>query len=328
MTNTSTRALILSSSEALPIARYVQKSLSKLSDETIKPTVWEEVHFSGWLLQDMIQQIGKYPFVIVVLSCDDSLKHRDQDGMVAPRDNLWVEYGISLVMHGFDNVFLLSPNIPNLKIPTDLMGLYYYEYEMYEDEQQEVAIYDSCAKIVRRLNKLVNQGLRIPPILFHRAVDNLNDQIMSVDKRGLRPDIVIGVNHGGAILGSLLYYKNRKQFYFTVFWASVESSVKSSNIRHDEFRQEIHDLATQYMQDKSNQMNILLVDDTLRTGKAMSKAIDIVNQVFPQCTMRIATIIYRPDLARDYKPETIDKIIYTPQTLDYSVGLYDHVFYE
>jgi hypoxanthine phosphoribosyltransferase len=166
----------------------------------------------------------------------------------------------------------------------------------------------------------------MPPGLFYRALDDLNNRLFR-DQRD-RTDIVIGVNHGGAIIGSKLYYMNRQLFHFTVFWMDVYSELRSRTQRLADAEAELAVLLDRIQESRGLKPSILLVDDTLRSGRAMAPAIRIVRKLAPDASLRIGCIIYRPDMAVHYDPEDLQEIICTPDLRRFATGAYDRIFYE
>ena len=316
------RVLILSSTEALPVARAVQ---SELNVPAIEPTVWDQASFSGWLLTDIRNKIVEYGFVVVVFSPDDLIVSRGSE-MLSPRDNVLLELGMALASNGIERTSLLCPDMPNIKIPIDLGGLAVKRYEHRSDGNYRASVAPACSEIVSELRALAVDGIAMTAPFFYRAVADLNKRLVRNPRE--RPDVLIGVNHGGAIVGSILYYLNRQLFHFTVFWIDVDSSLRTRNLRQEDARREFHMLVQKLVLNGKTKPIIVLVDDTLRSGRAMGPALDIVRDVAPEADVRIGVIVYRPDMATAYNPDELSPMIYTPDPLRFPIGAYDRIFYE
>ncbi|OEU67932.1 MAG: hypothetical protein BA863_18235 [Desulfovibrio sp. S3730MH75] len=316
------RVLVLSSSESLPVARAVQ---TELNCEGIEPTVWDQSNFSGWLLQDIVTAIADFAFVVVVVSADDHIKSRGIQNP-SPRDNVILELGMAIAMNGVCRTAVLCTDSPTVKLPIDIEGLVVKRYFTRTDGNVRAAVAPACSEILDAFDREAASGVVMPPGLFYQALEDLNYRLFKKNRQ--RVDIVIGVNHGGAILGSKLYYMNRQLFHFTVFWIDVYSNLRSRLDRHADAEQELATLLSSHEVSKGSKPNIVLVDDTLRSGRAMVPAMHIVSKLAPEAILRIGCMIYRPDMASEYEPGDFKDVVITPDPKRFSTGSFDRIFYE
>lgn len=318
----ASRVLILSSTEALPIARAVQ---SELATPSIEPTIWDQARFSGWLLKDILTKMAEYTFVVAILSPDDLVVSRKTRAL-GPRDNLILELGMALAMNGISRTIVLYPKSHSFKIPTDLGGLLLNEYVIRSDDNWRAAVAPACSDILANIEAQLRGGMAMTGTLFYRAVASLNDRLVRSSRR--RPDILIGVNHGGAILGGMLYYLHRQLFHFMILWMDVNSSLRTRPQRLGDAKLELQSLVRQLEADGKTQPLIFVVDDTLRSGRAMTPAVEIIKEVVPNAILRIGVILFRPDMAETYDPATLSAHVYTPDPRSVPFACYDRIFYE
>lgn len=323
-TRSPIRLLVFSTVEALPIAQAVQAEL-ELSRPLIEATVWNQAQFSGWLLDEVLKKIEEYAFVVAVLSADDVVISRSRR-VLSPRDNLILELGMALATNGIPRTIILRPRSHSLKLPTDLGGLLHKVYDHRSDGNWRAAVGPACAEIVADVEGQVRSGLSMSPPLFYRAVSNLSDRLIKSSRR--RPDLIIGVNHGGALLGSMLYYLHRQLFHFMVFWIDVHSALRTSPQRRIDAKQELTSVVDELKRHGRVSPLIFVVDDTLRSGRAMTPALEILNEVCPSATIKIGVILFRPDLAETYNPTELRSRICIPDPKLFPTSAYDRLFYE
>lgn len=140
---------------------------------------------------------------------------------------------------------------------------------------------------------------------YHSAVLTLRERILEKPELGgIRPQLVIGVNQGGAILGGLLYYLCYRSFHFATVWMYDEWEIHAREAQKKELIRILETLATSL----SGQPRILLVDDSSKTGTALGKARDLVTEAIESTKMRereplvkTAVIVFRPDLRDETK---------------------------
>ena len=121
------RVFIGSSTEGLGIANAVQQNL----DHDADCTVWTQGVFSvsTYTLDSLINAVRLNDFSIFVFSPDDVTQIR-QNQVIAARDNVILEAGLFIGHYGKDRNFIIAPrDVPDFRIPTDLLGITLAEYD-------------------------------------------------------------------------------------------------------------------------------------------------------------------------------------------------------
>jgi len=151
---------------------------------------------------------------------------------------------------------------------------------------------------------------------YYKAIVKLQDKIyLRPELGGIRPNFVIGVNQGGALIGGFLYYNLR--FFFTIVWPDQEWSLKRN---YNEQRNELYEnmqrvLNSQGNQNDSAELRILIVDDSFKSGTSMGKALKMVKDAvkmldIKNVIIKTAVIVYRPDLRIEEKSPPPDFYVF------------------
>jgi hypothetical protein len=140
-----------SSSEGLEVAKAIGEGLECCSD----PTVWNEdvFDFGRGFLEELMCELEKHDFAILVLSPDDETKSRGESGH-APRDNVLFECGLFMGRLGRDRAFIVCDKKTKMKIPSDLAGvsLITYDSERMNDAPSS-AVRGACMRITRAIKR-------------------------------------------------------------------------------------------------------------------------------------------------------------------------------
>lgn len=125
-TNEIPRLFVISSKEGLPVAEQLQVCLN--SDE-IAVDIWDQGTFgvSDYPISSLMDRIRAADFTVAVVRDDDVLISRG-DTTKAPRDNVNLEYGISLGLLNRRRSILLVCADEKVKLASDLTGLTTYRY--------------------------------------------------------------------------------------------------------------------------------------------------------------------------------------------------------
>lgn len=301
------RVLILSSKEGYSVAFAFKTCLERLARGRVEAKLWDRTRPNGWLLEHVIGQIRRYPFVVLVVTPDEQIVSRGEAGF-SPRDNLLMELGIALATNEHDHTFLLHPDNIHLKFPTNIEGWIRRTYHPRQDGDYEAAV-DSSAKEI--LNAILKLDSEMSWDLFFHQVEWLHHHIIDrsdVYPDGLRPNVVVGVNMGGMLAGSLLYYKNRSRFHLMTVWTKDESAYRSVAERQHDFQQELQNIV-QCIRQRGDEPKILLIDDSDKSGESMNRALSLTKQVVPDAPVKTAALVYlgpkgrRPDYCQlfDYE---------------------------
>ncbi len=120
-THDNIKVFIVSSVEALPIARGVQESLEH---DPFSVTVWTDGIFkaSFYAIESLEAAVDQSDFAIAIAVPDDVVESRGATNPV-PRDNVIFELGFFMGRLGRHRTILMEPRGEEVKLPTDLSGI-------------------------------------------------------------------------------------------------------------------------------------------------------------------------------------------------------------
>lgn len=152
--NEHPKLFIISSSEALDVAREIQSHLHR----DVFSTVWNEGTFfaGGYSLEALEKAVNESDFAVAVAQPDDIIETR---GGKYPtlRDNVLFELGLFMGRLSRYRAILIHPRVTGLKLPSDLHGLTLLSYEPGEPNELSSRLGPACHEI----RKLVrNLGVR------------------------------------------------------------------------------------------------------------------------------------------------------------------------
>ena len=133
------KVFIISSVEALPIARVVQNSFEH---DPFLTTLWTDGVFraTSYTLEALEGAVDDCDFAIAVAHGEDHLQFRGQD-WPTPRDNVVFELGLFMGKLGRKRAILMEPREDRVKLPSDLSGVTTipYRYESGRDASASMA---------------------------------------------------------------------------------------------------------------------------------------------------------------------------------------------
>ena len=135
--NEHPKVFVISSSAALPVAKLVRTNLDE--DEGIAVYLWDRGTFG----------VSDYPMSSLV-DADDVLITRDAQHHVA-RDNVVLEFGISVGRLGLDRSIALVDAGANVKLPSDLTGLTTLRYQSKDDDRLERSVAKACDEVRKHM---------------------------------------------------------------------------------------------------------------------------------------------------------------------------------
>jgi CRP/FNR family cyclic AMP-dependent transcriptional regulator len=150
--NARCRVFIISSAEALPVARAVQESFVH---DNVNVVVWTDGVFraSQYSVESLIQQLDVSDFAVAVAQADDLVKSRGEEKAV-PRDNVLFELGLFIGRLGRHRTFLLEPLREGVKLPSDLTGINTIPYKSGPDAELLPGVAPACNQLRRYFNEL------------------------------------------------------------------------------------------------------------------------------------------------------------------------------
>lgn len=148
----SIRVFIISSTEALHIAREIQ---SHFEHDDFLVEIWIDGVFraSNYPIESLEKAVANADFAIAIAQPDDRTTTRGEVKAV-PRDNVNFELGVFIGRLGRERTFLLEPRGEEVKLPTDLSGLITVNYRYGEPNVLFSLLGPACNRIRRIINEL------------------------------------------------------------------------------------------------------------------------------------------------------------------------------
>lgn len=133
------RVFLISSAEALPVARVIQNALAH---DSYLVTLWTDGVFraTSYALDALETAVDDSDFAIAVAHSDDLTLFRGED-WPTPRDNVVFELGLFMGRLGRKRAILMEPREDKVKLPSDLSGVTTipYSYEPGRDAPARMA---------------------------------------------------------------------------------------------------------------------------------------------------------------------------------------------
>lgn len=150
--NISPRVFVISSSEAMPVAEQVHLMLDGKDDIAVQ--IWDQGTFgiSEFPISSLMDTIESVDFTISIVRGDDTLISRGKRSKVA-RDNVHLEYGISLGTLGRKRSIVLVCADDKVKLPSDLSGLTTVRYRHKDDDDMKRSIRSACIEIREHIGR-------------------------------------------------------------------------------------------------------------------------------------------------------------------------------
>jgi CRP/FNR family transcriptional regulator, cyclic AMP receptor protein len=142
-THAKIRLFIISSAEALEVARTIQNAFE--FDFTV--VVWTDGVFraSWYPIESLERELDKSDFAIAVAQPDDITEVRGKSSATA-RDNVIFELGMFIGRIGRQRSFLVEPRGEEVKLPSDLSGITALGYK-YDRDNLAAALGPACNRI-------------------------------------------------------------------------------------------------------------------------------------------------------------------------------------
>lgn len=117
------RVFIISSVEALPIARAIQNAFAR---DPFNVTIWTDsgvFKASTYTIPSLEAQVDQSDFAIAIVKPDDTVNTRDLQNAPIVRDNVIFELGLFIGRLGLKRTFLVEPWGTDLHLPSDFAGV-------------------------------------------------------------------------------------------------------------------------------------------------------------------------------------------------------------
>ncbi|AYB32998.1 TIR domain-containing protein [Chryseolinea soli] len=145
------KVFIGSSVEGISVAYSIQENLKHAAEAT----VWDQGVFqlSQTAIESLITVLDNSDFGVFVFTPDDILNIRGKKNL-AVRDNVLFELGLFIGKLGRNKCFIVTPDKPDIHLPTDLLGVNIAKYESNRsDKNLQAATGGLCHKIKEAIGK-------------------------------------------------------------------------------------------------------------------------------------------------------------------------------
>ncbi|PVE55378.1 TIR domain-containing protein [Rhizobium rhizogenes] len=146
------RVFIISSAEALPVARLVRNAFEH---DPFITTIWTDGVFrvANYTLTDLEAEIDDSDFAVAIAHADDLTESRGKD-WPSPRDNVVFELGLFMGRLGRQRAILMEPREEKVKLPSDLSGITTIPYRFESGRDAASLISPACDKLRQHILEL------------------------------------------------------------------------------------------------------------------------------------------------------------------------------
>lgn len=146
------RIFIMSSAEALPVARAIQNAFQH---DPFLTALWTDGCFriANYTLQSLEEQIDDSDFAVAIAHADDMTESRGKD-WPTPRDNVIFELGLFMGRLGRSRAILMEPRAEKVKLPSDLAGLTTIAYRFEKGSDAAALLAPACNALRDHINAL------------------------------------------------------------------------------------------------------------------------------------------------------------------------------
>jgi CRP/FNR family cyclic AMP-dependent transcriptional regulator len=146
------RVFIISSVEALPIARAVQDAFEH---DNFHVVLWTNDVFTvaNYPIEDLERELEVADFAIAIAQPDDFVKAR-REQRPAPRDNVIFELGFFMGRLGRARAILMEPRGEDVKLPSDLSGITTISYKFMDGSGLAAAMSPACNRLRNHINRV------------------------------------------------------------------------------------------------------------------------------------------------------------------------------
>ncbi|MDG4887820.1 MULTISPECIES: TIR domain-containing protein [unclassified Mesorhizobium] len=145
------RVFLISSGEAVAVARIIQNALSR--DFLVVPWTDGVFKVASYPLQSLEDELEKCDFAIAVAHADDMTESRGRD-WPSPRDNVVFELGLFMGRLNRQRAILMEPREEKVKLPSDLAGVTTIPYRYVPGEDAAALMGPACNELRDHINRL------------------------------------------------------------------------------------------------------------------------------------------------------------------------------
>jgi len=174
-------------------------------------------------LYEIVKSIKNSDFAILIFSPDDRVTSKDatQD---APRDNIVHELGLCQAQLGIERTFVVIPNDPAIKLPSNIMGITLLKYDAHRRRESLKSATATACHIIRNtissfepLSKITDRSLAHDPLPSLRS-----DRRLFGDHAN-RVVALFDYESGGGFLGQMNLWKEPASFWDQSYQTSYET---------------------------------------------------------------------------------------------------------
>lgn len=153
------KVFVASSGEAERLAEAIQQNL-----KTAEVTVWTQdaFHVGHTFIDELVRNLDTSDFGVFVFAPDDIVEIRGEKQQ-AVRDNVLLELGMFIGRLGLVRSFIVRPKGPDMRLPTDLLGVVTAKYDRDRAAREpSAALGIACTQIadaIRREHRKRNREL-------------------------------------------------------------------------------------------------------------------------------------------------------------------------
>lgn len=146
------RVFIISSAEALEIARAIQNSFDH---DPFTVVIWTDGVFrvANYPIENLERELDNSDFAIAIAQPDDITSSRGVVGP-SPRDNVIFELGFFMGRLGRHRAILVEPRGEEIKLPSDLSGIATITYKYAKGSDLAAIMGPACNRIRALINEL------------------------------------------------------------------------------------------------------------------------------------------------------------------------------
>lgn len=165
------KVFIASSSEGLDVVGAVRELLQGELAQCADIEPWTlAFELSATYIESLEKIADASDFAILVLTPDDVTTSR-QKRKLSPRDNVIFELGLFMGALGRERCYLVQEDRPDLKLPTDLLGIHSASFKPPADGDLKAALAAKCTLIAERIATLGSRHKLSPEIRSAQAAN-------------------------------------------------------------------------------------------------------------------------------------------------------------
>jgi CRP/FNR family cyclic AMP-dependent transcriptional regulator len=149
--NDKVRVFVISSVEALPVARAIENAFAYDPFATIV-CAQGVFRVTNYTLESLENELEKCDFAVAIAHPDDQTHVRDED-WPTPRDNVIFELGFFMGRLGRSRAILMEPRGERLKLPSDLAGITTIRYR-FDKAEPAASMGPACNELREHIMRL------------------------------------------------------------------------------------------------------------------------------------------------------------------------------